>query len=112
MKELCGANPANEVPPSPVSIPTLMQGELVPVPHNNFGNPNQSQSFRPQDTVVANEMQGDFGHSSRLSYYLQGTPVYCEQVSSNQPPSEMNGFGNHVWSNPYSNSRHPVSQSI
>ena len=49
---------------------------------------------------------------SCLSYYLPGAQVYCEQVSSNQPPSETDGFGNHVWSNPYSNNRYPVSQNI
>ena len=49
---------------------------------------------------------------SCLSYYLPGAPVYCEQVSSNQQPREMNGFVNHVWSNPYSNNRYPVSQNI
>ena len=163
--------PANEVSLLPASVPTLIQGEIVPTPPDNFGNPSQSQSVPPQDTVVANEMQGDLGHSapassetnettqpaqdtsevpvpsvtesdtvegvanteqaqeeelpqeslcpqqtrqppSRLSYYLPGSPVYCEHVSSNQPPSEMKGFGNHVWSNPYSNNRYPVSQNI
>ena len=163
--------PANEVSPLPTSMPTLMQGELVPAPPDNFVNPSQSHSVPSQDTVVANEMQGDFGHSvlassgtnettqpaqdtsevpvpfvtesdtvegvanmeqtqeeelpqgslppqqtrqppSHLSYYLSGARVYCEQVSSNQPPSEMNGFGNHVWSNPYSNNKYPVSQYI
>ena len=163
--------PANEVSPLPASMPTLTQGELVPVHPDNFGNPIQSQSVASQDTVVGNEAQSDFGHSapassganettqpaqntsqvpvpsvtesdtvegvantkqaqeeelpqeslrpqrtrqppSHLSYCLPGAPVYCEQVSSNQPPSEINGFGNHVWSNPYSNNRYPVSQNI
>ena len=150
---------ANEVLPLPASMPTLMQGEFVPIPPDNFGNPSQNQSLPSRDTVVATEMEGDFGHSalscsetnettqpaqdtsevpvpsvtesdtvegvanteqaqeeelpqeslppqrtrqppSCLLYFLPGAPVYFEQVSSNQPASEMNGFGNHVGSNP------------
>ena len=61
------------------------------------------ESLHPQQTIQP---------PSCLSYYLPGVPVYCEQFRSNQPPSEINGFSNHVWSNPYSNNRIPVSQNI
>ena len=59
--------PVNEVSPLPASMPTLMRGELVPIPPDNFGNPSLSQSVPLQDTIVDNEIQGNFENSALAS---------------------------------------------
>ena len=79
--------PANEVSPLPISMSTLMQGELVPAPPDNFGSPNQSQSVPSQDTVVPIETQGDFGHSALASAGTDETTQPAQDTSEVPVPS-------------------------
>ena len=80
-------NPANEVSPLPTSMPMLMQGELAPAPPDNFGNPSQSHSVPSQDTVVANEMQSDFGHFAPASSGTNETTPPAQGTSEFPVPS-------------------------
>ena len=72
---------ANEVSPLPASMPTLIQGEPVPIPPDKSENPSQSQSVPSHNTVVSNEMQCNFSHFALASSETNETTQPAQDTS-------------------------------